>query len=234
MWNTIYQVTIIYGANANDVLRRWLQWNVGRKRTWNACYCASRSRFIYWISWFSDNTEWECLENAILTSIPTTIFLNVFADGRVTKMCLSKLIAGHMFDAKSLPGSKNGLKNIQQWYFSWDAIVFTRGQFWPSGTVVARVCLCVRPSVRVCGNHLLVRAITHHPFKLGSPNLDHRRKRPRLRSLSFFFFVFVFFRFFFFFLRGWLTLTFKVKFSFRVKSYPILSLSARKLIICSS
>ena len=30
--------------------------------------------------------------------------------------------------------------------------------------------LSVCPSVRVCGNHLLVRAITHHPFKLGSPN----------------------------------------------------------------
>ena len=63
--------------------------------------------------------------------------------------------------------------------------VFTRGQFWPSGIVVACVCLCVRPSVRVCGNHLLVRAITRHPFKLGSPNLDHRCKRPWLRSLLF-------------------------------------------------
>ena len=62
---------------------------------------------------------------------------------------------------------------------------FTRGQFWPSGIVVACVCLCVRPSVRVCGNHLLVRAITHHPFKLGSPNLDHRCKIPWLRSLLF-------------------------------------------------
>ena len=30
-----------------------------------------------------------------------------------------------------------------------------------------------------------VRAITHHPFKLGSPNLDHRCKRPWLRSLLF-------------------------------------------------
>ena len=45
--------------------------------------------------------------------------------------------------------------------------------------------LCVCPSVRACGNHLLVRAITHHPFKLGSPNLDHRCKRPWLRSLWF-------------------------------------------------
>ena len=30
----------------------------------------------------------------------------------------------------------------------------------------ASVCVCVRP----CVNHELVRAITHHPFKLGSPN----------------------------------------------------------------
>ena len=32
---------------------------------------------------------------------------------------------------------------------------------------------------------MLVRAITHHPFRLGSPNLDQRCKRPWLRSLLF-------------------------------------------------
>ena len=47
------------------------------------------------------------------------------------------------------------------------------------------LCLSVCPSVRVCGNHLLVHATAHHPFKLGSPNLDHRCKRPWLRSLLF-------------------------------------------------
>ena len=89
-------------------------------------------------------------------------------------------------------------------------VIFFRGRFWPSGIVVACVCLCVRPSVRPCVNHELVRAITHHPFKLGSPSLDHRCKRPWLRSLLFL---------------GWLTLTFKVTFNFKVKIYPILSLS---------
>ena len=59
--------------------------------------------------------------------------------------------------------------------------VFTRGQFWPSGIVVACVCVCV--SVCMCVNHLLVRAITRDPFKLWSPNLDQRCKRPWLRSL---------------------------------------------------
>ena len=48
-------------------------------------------------------------------------------------------------------------------------------------------CCCLRlsvcPTVRPCGNRLLARAITHHPFKLGSPDLDHRCKRPWLRSL---------------------------------------------------
>ena len=43
------------------------------------------------------------------------------------------------------------------------------------------VCVCVRP----CVNYELVRAITHHPFQLGSPNLDQRCKRPWLRSLLF-------------------------------------------------
>ena len=57
---------------------------------------------------------------------------------------------------------------------------FTRGQFWPSGIVVACVCPSVSPSVTK-----FVRAITHQPFKLGSPNLDQRCKRPWLRSLLF-------------------------------------------------
>ena len=63
---------------------------------------------------------------------------------------------------------------------SW--LLFTRGQFWPSGIVVACVCVCVCLSV----NHQLVRAITDQPFKLESPNLDQRCKRPWLRSLLFF------------------------------------------------
>ena len=63
--------------------------------------------------------------------------------------------------------------------------IFTRGQFWPSGIVVACVCVCVCVSVRMCVNHLLVRAITRDLFKLGSPNLDQRCKRPWLRSLLF-------------------------------------------------
>ena len=47
--------------------------------------------------------------------------------------------------------------------------------------VCVSVCLCVCVSV----NHELVRAIIHQPFKLGSPNLDQRCKRPWLRSLLF-------------------------------------------------
>ena len=60
---------------------------------------------------------------------------------------------------------------------------FTRGQFWPSGIVVA--CVCVYVCVHVSVNHELVRTIIHQPFKLGSPNLDQRCKRPWLRSLLF-------------------------------------------------
>ena len=58
---------------------------------------------------------------------------------------------------------------------------FTRGQFWPSGIVIACVC----GSVCVCINHELVRTITHHPVKLGSPNLDQRCKTPWFGSLLF-------------------------------------------------
>ena len=45
----------------------------------------------------------------------------------------------------------------------------------------ASVCLCVC----MCGNHVLVRTITHHRFKLGSPNLDQGCKVPWLRHLLF-------------------------------------------------
>ena len=45
----------------------------------------------------------------------------------------------------------------------------------------AFVCVCVC----LCVNDLLVRAITRDPFKLRSPNLDQRCKRPWLRSLLF-------------------------------------------------
>ena len=68
-------------------------------------------------------------------------------------------------------------------------LICTRGQFWPSGIVVACVCVCVRLSVcvyvSVSINHELVRTITQQPCKLGSPNLDHRCKRASLRSLLF-------------------------------------------------
>ena len=61
--------------------------------------------------------------------------------------------------------------------------VITRGQFWPSGIVVACVCLCVCPYV--CVNPQLVRAITCHLFNLESPNLDQKCKTTWLRSLLF-------------------------------------------------
>ena len=60
-------------------------------------------------------------------------------------------------------------------------MLFTRGRFWPLGIVIPQVCVSV--SVCVCINHLLVRMITHQPFKLESPNLKHRYKIPWLRSL---------------------------------------------------
>ena len=45
------------------------------------------------------------------------------------------------------------------------------------------VCVCV--CVSLCVNHLFVRTVTQEPFKLGSPNLDHRFKRPWLISVRF-------------------------------------------------
>ena len=58
--------------------------------------------------------------------------------------------------------------------------------------------------VRIYPYFEIVRTITHHPFKLGSPNLNQRCKIARLRSLLF----------------GWqLTLTFKVKFDLKSRIF---------------
>ena len=83
-------------------------------------------------------------------------------------------------------------------------VVFTRGHFWPSGIDFACVCPSLRQSVRPSVT-MFVLAITHYPFKLGSPNLGHRCKSPLL-------------------FMGLIALTFKVKFNFKVKIYPSLSL----------
>ena len=63
--------------------------------------------------------------------------------------------------------------------------LFTQGQFWPSGIVVACVCVCpcVRQS-RVCQRNNSSTSC-HQPFKLGSLNLDQRCKRPWLSALLF-------------------------------------------------
>ena len=59
---------------------------------------------------------------------------------------------------------------------------------YPRPVLAFGYCRCLRPSVRQSVRPSVtkfVRAITHHPFKLGSPNLEHRCKRPWLRSLLF-------------------------------------------------
>ena len=58
--------------------------------------------------------------------------------------------------------------------------ILTQGQFWPLRIVVAPVCVSMCPSVTK-----FVRAISHEPFKLGSPNLIQRCKTNCLRSLWF-------------------------------------------------
>ena len=63
----------------------------------------------------------------------------------------------------------------------------TNAAFYPRPVLAFGYCRCLRVCVCVClsVNHQLVRAVTHQPFKLKSPNLDQRCKRPWLRSLLF-------------------------------------------------
>ena len=77
--------------------------------------------------------------------------------------------------------------------------------FLPEASILASwYCRCLRPSISPSVRHQVCPRDNSTP-KLGSPNLDHRCKRPWLRSLLFW---------------GWLTLTFKVKFNFNSKFTP--------------
>ena len=60
-------------------------------------------------------------------------------------------------------------------------------RFYPRPVLAIGYCRCLRLCVCVslCVNHLLVRVITRDSFRLWSPNLDQRCKRPWLRSLLF-------------------------------------------------
>ena len=60
-----------------------------------------------------------------------------------------------------------------------------RFRFIPEARIAIGYCRCLRLSVRPCVNHVLVRAITRDPLKLGSPNLNHWCKRRWLRSVLF-------------------------------------------------
>ena len=64
-------------------------------------------------------------------------------------------------------------------------LVLYANLFLPEACMAIAYCRCLRLSVCPCVNHLLVRAMTRDPFKLRSPNLNHRCKRPWLRSLLF-------------------------------------------------
>ena len=62
---------------------------------------------------------------------------------------------------------ENRLYRIQK-ILSKSAMGYVEPHFYPRPVLAFGYCRCLRlsvcPSVRVCGNHLLVRAITHYPF----------------------------------------------------------------------
>ena len=77
---------------------------------------------------------------------------------------------------------------ICKWFWRTGFHLLTMPFFLPEASFGLRVLslpASVCPCVRVCVNHGLVRTITHHSFKLESPNLEQRCKRPWLRSRLF-------------------------------------------------
>ena len=87
-----------------------------------------------------------------------------------------------------LPVFKNMSTNER--YYRWDitpisSLPYT--SFYPRPILAFGYCRCLRLCVYVClcVNHEFVRAITLYPFKLESPNLEHKCKTPWLRTLLF-------------------------------------------------
>ena len=97
------------------------------------------------------------------------------------------------------------------WYWKGMKSVYAWQGFLPEASMATGYCRCLRLSVRPWWSLACPRDYSR-PIKLGSPNLNHRCKRPWWRSQSFL---------------GRLTLNFKVQFTLKVKIVPILSLFAR-------
>ena len=98
------------------------------------------------------------------------------------------------------------------WPFQRGSTVAIYQLFFTEASIGLGYCRCLRLCVCVCScvcmrvNPELVRAITHHPLKLGLPNSNQKCETPWLR---------------FPYLWEWLTLTFKVKFNLKIQIYPI-------------
>ena len=145
-----------------------------------------------------------CWRTSLVTKKTSIVSDSVFLDLFSPILPIYKLFPWHCYQYAMQLNTK---------YTSfWDIMC---NNFYPRPVLAYGYCRCLRPSVRQSVRPSVtkfVRAITQHQFKLGLPNLDHRCKRPWLRSLLFW---------------GVLTLTFKVKFSIKIKMYPVFSLSAR-------
>ena len=75
---------------------------------------------------------------------------------------------------------KNGTSHSRKCI--WKYHLANDNHFYPRTVLAFGYCRCLRLSVSPLVTKF-VRAITHYPFKLGSPNLDQNCKRPWLRSL---------------------------------------------------
>ena len=69
--------------------------------------------------------------------------------------------------------------------YLWVTFCYSMHDFYPRPVLASGYCRCLCLCAHVCINHLLVRTITRHLFKLGSQNLVQRSKTPWLRSLLF-------------------------------------------------
>ena len=108
-------------------------------------------------------------------------------------------------------------------------LICTWGQFWPSGIVVACVCVCVCVSVCVCQS--VCQSLACPRNNSGPVQAMITKFGPTMQKTLFEVPIFIFLWWWWW---GQLTLTFKVKFNLKIRIYPILILSAPQLITHSS
>ena len=138
------------------------------------------TRWIFWCYQVEVHTA-ICLTSYLLTNFKTLIFWTKHTYVWNDNLSIIHLNIQQGLNLKSVTFNKSWSLSrfvIPLYYtssqWSWSKVYWFH--FYPRPVLAFGYCRCLRVCVCLClsVNHQLVRAVTHQPFKLESPNLDQR------------------------------------------------------------